>query len=44
MVLNGRKPGEMPVEQPTSFELVIQSQNREGTRPDDPPVAAAARR
>jgi putative ABC transport system substrate-binding protein len=23
MVLNGRKPGEMPVEQPTSFELVI---------------------
>ena len=23
MVLNGRKPVEMPVEQPTSFELVI---------------------
>ena len=38
-ILKGARPGELPVEQPTHYELVVNLRNREGARPDDPPLA-----
>ena len=34
-ILKGAKPADLPVEQPTKFEFIIQSENRQADRLDD---------
>jgi putative ABC transport system substrate-binding protein len=40
-ILKGAKPADLPIEQPTKFELIINLKNRQGARADDPALARA---
>ena len=39
-ILKGRKPAELPVEQPTKFKFIINLRNRQADWPANSPVSA----
>ena len=41
-ILKGRKPADLPVEQPKKFEFIHQLESSQADRPDDPAGVASA--